>query len=90
MIRALYPHLQALMQSGDLDAAVVDRVLAAAAEGYAFPTNLDRDPPLGGLAPLSPQRWVRRALAENWPAERLYNQLATLASRRDASDSRTQ
>ena len=90
MIRALYPHLQALVQSGDLDAAAVDRVLAAAAEGYAFPTNLDRDPPLGGLAPLSPQRWVRRALAENWPAERLYNQLAILASRRDASDSKAQ
>jgi ectoine hydroxylase-related dioxygenase (phytanoyl-CoA dioxygenase family) len=36
MTRALYPHLQALMQSGELDAGAVDRVLAASTEGYPF------------------------------------------------------
>jgi len=82
MVRALYPALQLLQQSGDLGPAEVDRVLAASAEGYAFPTNLDRDPPLGGLAPLSPQRWARRALDEGWSAERLCSHLDTLARRR--------
>mgnify|MGYP003338872172 CR=1 FL=1 len=37
---------------------------AACAEGYAFPTNLDRDPPLGGLAPASQADIMRKALAE--------------------------
>lgn len=82
MTRTLYPHLQALMQAGELDAGAVDRVLAATTEGYAFPTNLDRDPPLGGLAPVSPQRWVRRALDEHWPADRIGAHLGTLALRR--------
>ena len=42
------------------------------AEGYAFPTNLDRDPPLGGLAPESPQAATVRALREDWSPERLF------------------
>ena len=82
MTRTVYPHLQALMQTGELDAAAADRVLAATAEGYPFPTNLDRDPPLGGLAPLSVQGWVRQALREQWPADRLGAHLDTLALRR--------
>jgi ectoine hydroxylase-related dioxygenase (phytanoyl-CoA dioxygenase family) len=86
MVLALYPALQSLQQSGALSGAEVDRVLAASAEGYAFPTNLDRDPPLGGLAPMSPQRWVRRALDEGWTAERLGAHLDTLALRRSTTD----
>jgi ectoine hydroxylase-related dioxygenase (phytanoyl-CoA dioxygenase family) len=82
MVQALYPELLSLRQSGALSHADVERVLAASAEGYAFPTNLDRDPPLGGLAPMSVHYWVRRALDERWPAERLNTHLNTLASRR--------
>jgi len=82
MVQALYPELLSLRQSGALSHADVERVLAASAEGYAFPTNLDRDPPLGGLAPMSVQHWVRRALDEQWRAERLNTHLNTLASRR--------
>ena len=40
--------------------------IAACAEGYAFPTNLDRDPPIGGLAPQTQQQLMKKALAENW------------------------
>jgi hypothetical protein len=82
MTRVLYPHLLALMRSGELDAGAVDRVLAASTEGYPFPTNLDRDPPLGGLAPASAQHWVRQALDEDWSADRLGAHLDALALRR--------
>lgn len=44
-----------------------DRVLnaaTAAADGYAFPTNLDHDPPLGGLTPPSHLDILMAALAE--------------------------
>ena len=35
------------------------------AEGYAFPTNLDRDPPKGGLAPETQQALFMRAISED-------------------------
>ncbi len=60
MCRALYPAL--------LDARLPEprarAAIAACAEGYAFPTNLDRDPPVGGLAPPSQADVMRAALAE--------------------------
>ena len=37
-------------------------VVAACAEGYAFPTNLDRDQPVGGLAPQTQAELVWQAL----------------------------
>jgi hypothetical protein len=36
---------------------------------HAFPTNLDRDPPIGGMAPKNQQELLRQALKENWPPE---------------------
>jgi ectoine hydroxylase-related dioxygenase (phytanoyl-CoA dioxygenase family) len=82
MTRVLYPHLLSLGREGVLDGAALDRVVAASAEGYAFPTNLDRDPPLGGLAPESPQAVVCRALREGWSPERLQTWLDTLLHKR--------
>lgn len=82
MTRALYPHLLALGREGVLDRTAQDRVVAASAEGYAFPTNLDRDPPLGGLAPDSPQAVVRRALQEGWSPDRLSAWMDTAAHKR--------
>src|SRR4029453_5652703 len=47
-----------------------ENVIPAACEGYAFPTNLDKDPPIGGLAPASQADLVRTPLAEPWPVRR--------------------
>lgn len=66
MSRALYPALLAAQAAGTLRHSEIANAVAACAEGYAFPTNLDRDPPLGGLAPESQQAAMRRALAEGW------------------------
>ncbi|MGB1823252.1 MAG: phytanoyl-CoA dioxygenase family protein [Ilumatobacteraceae bacterium] len=65
MCLAVYPHLAA---SG-LDELDRSRVVAAVAEGYAFPTSLDLDPPIGGLAPESQADILRRALAEQWDVD---------------------
>ena len=63
MAAALYPVL--------LDETLTDlelsAVIAAAAEGYPFPTNLDTDPPLNGLASESQAGLMHRALAERMP-----------------------
>ena len=65
MSRALYPALRGMGVAEQASA------VAACAEGYAFPTNLDRDPPLGGLAPESQQDLLLRALREDWPVGQL-------------------
>ena len=62
MSAALYPALRKLK----LGETAASNAIAACAEGYAFPTNLDRDPPIGGLAPQTQQQLMKKALAENW------------------------
>ncbi len=47
---ALLPALQS-MAHGGASATAIGNVIAACAEGYAFPTNLDLDQPTDGLAP---------------------------------------
>jgi ectoine hydroxylase-related dioxygenase (phytanoyl-CoA dioxygenase family) len=59
MSMALYPVLQTFEGN-------VANVIAASAEGYAFPTNLDRDQPIGGLAPQTQAELMTRALTEKW------------------------
>jgi len=49
--------------------------IAACGEGYPFPTNLDTDPPVGGLAPPSQQDLMRRGLEEGWTAEEFSKRL---------------
>jgi ectoine hydroxylase-related dioxygenase (phytanoyl-CoA dioxygenase family) len=65
----LYPALKGLLADRTITAAEADNAVAACAEGYAFPTNLDRDPPKGGMAPKSQQDLMRQALKENWAPE---------------------
>lgn len=64
MCRELYPAVQTLRAEGALDEASVAAAIASAAEGYSFPTNLDNDPPLGGLAPETQNALFHRALSE--------------------------
>ncbi|MGW4734164.1 phytanoyl-CoA dioxygenase family protein [Streptomyces shenzhenensis] len=62
----------------------LDRVIAASAEGYPFPTNLDNDPPLDGLAPPSQADVVRRAVREEWTPQALRDELRAAAGRRES------
>jgi ectoine hydroxylase-related dioxygenase (phytanoyl-CoA dioxygenase family) len=81
VMRAVYPVLLDRQAAG-WDAAALHRAIAASAEGYAFPTNLDRDPPIGGLAPSSQADIVRQALADRWTPEQLDDALTALDDRR--------
>jgi ectoine hydroxylase-related dioxygenase (phytanoyl-CoA dioxygenase family) len=59
MVRTLYPVLRA---GGVFDAK---NVIAASAEGYPFPTNLDNNPPVGGIAPKTQAQHLLDALAQD-------------------------
>lgn len=66
MCKVLYPVLRAAKRDGSLTEAQIACAVASSAEGYSFPTNLDRDPPLGGMAPKSQAKLVFEALAGDW------------------------
>ena len=76
---ALYP---ALLRISDEQAR--RNVVAAAADGYAFPTNLDHDPPLDGLAPRTQADIIGQALSQRWEPTRMQAALAAHAERRRA------
>lgn len=78
MSRAIFPYLKGV------DADKLQAVVAATADGYPFPTNLDKDPPLGGMAPPSQQALLLKAVAENWTQQQLDQALNEQASRRIA------
>lgn len=83
MANALFPVLlrrKAEGASGDW----LRRVVAATAEGYPFPTNLDLDPPVDGLAPPSQAHTVWRAVTEGWAPGRLRLELQAGAKRRQS------
>lgn len=63
MIRAVYPVLLSMKRAGRPERELAN-VVNATAEGYAFPTNLDRDQPIGNLAPPSQVDTVLTALAD--------------------------
>lgn len=64
MARALFGPLSRLIEDQRLSQPLVNAAIAATAEGYAYPTNLDIDPPVGGLAPLSQASIFKNALKE--------------------------
>jgi ectoine hydroxylase-related dioxygenase (phytanoyl-CoA dioxygenase family) len=80
MCRALYPTLLAQRAAGT-DERTLRNVIAASAEGYAFPTNLDRDQPIGGLAPETQADLVWRALQEAWMPDALGAELTAQVER---------
>ncbi|MFM0290418.1 phytanoyl-CoA dioxygenase family protein [Paraburkholderia megapolitana] len=84
MCEALYPVLLDQLANHRLTEVEVEAVVASSADGYPFPTNLDSDPPVGGLAPESQQMLFARALRESWTAEAFTKALYRQATQREA------
>ena len=78
MMLAVYP---VLLANPNLDAHAV---VACTADGYSFPTNLDTDPPLQGLAPQTGQQLMLQALDERWPCSDFAAAVAQLRAKRQA------
>jgi ectoine hydroxylase-related dioxygenase (phytanoyl-CoA dioxygenase family) len=81
MTIAVYPILLERIAAGMLMRAV-DNVVAATADGYPFPTNLDRDQPIDGLTPTSQADILRAALRAAWSPDQLRTELDAHRRRR--------
>lgn len=79
--RAVYPSLLEAKARGVPWEGLANAV-AAATEGYSFPTNLDLDPPVDGLAPASQRALVLQELALDKPVDAVTAALTTHAERR--------
>lgn len=82
MCGALYSTLADQIASGTLGSAELENVIAATAEGYPFPANLDIDSPLTGMAPQSQQELLRQALNESWSETRFLEALNAQMARK--------
>lgn len=75
LVRECYGSLQKKFES-EGNSTEVDAFIRAVAEGYPFPTNLDRRPPApGGMAPESEQDILRKALHEGWSRDKAIDAL---------------
>lgn len=78
---AVFPALLQRKRQG-ADEAWISNVVAACAEGYPFPTNLDHDSPVDRVAPMPPAEITWLALEEEWSPEKLRQELRAAADRR--------
>ena len=79
--KAVYPVLAARKAAGATEQFLANAV-ASSAEGYPFPTNLDRDANVNGLTPLSQAELIHQALDEGWEVARTNEALDSYADRR--------
>jgi ectoine hydroxylase-related dioxygenase (phytanoyl-CoA dioxygenase family) len=83
MIEAVYPALLQRIENDDITQREIDNTIAAVADGYSFPTNLDSDPPIGGNAPDTQQDIMHQAIAARWVLDQLQSALKEYATRRE-------
>ena len=67
-----------------LSISEIKAAVAATAEGYSFPTNLDNDPPKGGLAPQTQQAFFVRALESGMDKIEFEKQLKLMENKKNA------
>ena len=84
MIEQVYPILLERIKQGAISSRTIQDTIAAVADGYSFPTNLDSDPPIDGNVPVTAQQMMHRALQEHWPLKQLKGELDLYAQRREA------
>ena len=79
-----YPIAAKHLENQTLSISEIKAAIAATAEGYSFPTNLDNDPPVGGLAPETQQGLFLRALESKMAKAEFESQLKLMESRKTA------
>ena len=70
------------LKEKSLTLAEIKAAIAATGEGYSFPTNLDNDPPKGGLAPETQQAFFMTALQNNMGETEFENHLKEMDNKK--------
>ena len=83
--KAIYPALAERLAAG-MPLQLLENAVAAAGEGYPFPTNLDRDQPVGGLTPLAQTDILLDALVNGVGVAEVSKRLDDYAARRQTSE----
>lgn len=78
--QSVYPALLELKAAGSSSQEIANAI-AASAEGYAFPSNLDRDQPIDGMAPETQAQLLARAVAGSWEVDQLESELVANTER---------
>lgn len=81
MCRSLFPVLRDRRAAGASETSIRN-VIAAAGEGYGFPTNLDLDQPVDGLAPETQAELLWRAVDGAWDDEQFTEAINAHGARR--------
>ncbi len=84
MCKVTLPVLQQFHADRTLAPNALEAAMAAIAEGYSFPTNLDRNPPLNGLAPVTQRALLRQAVSERLTVAHFSDALEKMAERQIA------
>ncbi len=84
MCRLIYPGVARAAAAGTLNGLELEALITSTAYGYSFSTNLDTDPPSGGLAPETQAALFLRALNEDMPEEAFSSALEEQLERRKA------
>ncbi|MEN5282399.1 phytanoyl-CoA dioxygenase family protein [Serratia marcescens] len=71
ILKLIYP----VLKNSSLGEDELKAIIAVAARGYSFPTNLDTDPPVGGLVPKTQQQLLRESLSQGLSHEEFNWQL---------------
>jgi len=79
-----YPIAKKHFDDEILSISEIKAAIAATAEGYSFPTNLDNDPPKGGLAPETQQALFVRALESDMDKIEFEKQLKLMENKKTA------
>jgi len=81
MCESIYPSLLRKQDDPQWSTEMTHDVLASCAEGYSFPTNLDRDQPVGGLAPRTQADLMSDALRDRLSLAQVTEELRAQAQR---------
>lgn len=81
--KAVYPALQKAKSEATLTQSELENIVTCAADTYAFPTSLDNDPPIGGLAPETQKDLTLEALDKGWSLTEYTNALNAQSTRRE-------
>ena len=84
MSKAIFPVLKDFSNRKTLTNRQLNNAIHACAEGYSFPTNLDLDPPIGGLAPKSQSQIMKEALEQNLSTAQFTEMLDQLHARQQS------